>query len=340
MPFFGDYSNWRVEKSMIRSVHATRRAVRCFSTNRRPALQQSHNMNCSSKQILEKIRHSREYQDYARSFQNGTGLPMILRPRETWGLPLHGCSRENPFCALMAADRKGCSSCLGAQQKLAESTGETPRTLTCFAGLRETLVPVRYNGIPLGYLQTGQVRCQPPTEEGFAEVSRQLEAMGASIDKSQLREAWFAGPTLEPERYEALVGLLRHFAGHLEMMTNQILVQMENAEAPIIQRARRFINEHHSEDINLEQVAKAVNTSTFYFCKIFKRATGLTFTEYLTRVRIEKAKEMLLNPHVRISEAAFAVGFQSLSQFNRAFKKVVGKSPTAYRNKLPRILVA
>ena len=74
--------------------------------------------------------------------------------------------------------------------------------------------------------------------------------------------------------------------------------------------------------------------SSFYFCKTFKKATGMTFTDYLARVRIEKVKNLLLNPHKRISEAAYECGFQSLSQFNRVFRKVAGESPTEYRAKV------
>jgi AraC-like DNA-binding protein len=74
--------------------------------------------------------------------------------------------------------------------------------------------------------------------------------------------------------------------------------------------------------------------SAFYFCKVFKAATGLTLTDYIARARIEKTKQMLLNPHTRISEAAFAAGFQSLSQFNRVFRRVTGESPTAHREHL------
>jgi AraC-like DNA-binding protein len=81
-------------------------------------------------------------------------------------------------------------------------------------------------------------------------------------------------------------------------------------------------------------VAKAVNTSTFHFCKIFKKATGLNFTEYVSRVRVEKARNLLLNPNLRISEIAYEVGFQSLTHFNRVFKKITGQSPTDYRGQL------
>jgi AraC-like DNA-binding protein len=74
--------------------------------------------------------------------------------------------------------------------------------------------------------------------------------------------------------------------------------------------------------------------STFYLCKLFRRSSGVTFTEFVSRTRVEKAKNLLLNPNLRISEIAFEVGFQSLTHFNRIFKKIVGESPTDYREHL------
>jgi AraC-like DNA-binding protein len=64
---------------------------------------------------------------------------------------------------------------------------------------------------------------------------------------------------------------------------------------------------------------------------MFKKAAGMTFTEYVSRVRIEKAKNLLLNPHARVSEVAFASGFQSIPHFNRVFRKYAGMAPRAYR---------
>ena len=103
----------------------------------------------------------------------------------------------------------------------------------------------------------------------------------------------------------------------------------------MITRAKEFIKTNQGEDISLGDVAKSVNTSTFYFCKMFKKATGLNFTDYLSRIRIEKAKNLLLNPNLRISEIAYEVGFQSLTHFNRVYRKLAGQSPTEYRQKLP-----
>jgi AraC-like DNA-binding protein len=75
--------------------------------------------------------------------------------------------------------------------------------------------------------------------------------------------------------------------------------------------------------------------STFYFCKLFRKFTALTFTQFVSRTRIEQAKLQLLNPNPRISEIGYAVGFQTLSHYNRVFKQIAGESPTALRGRLP-----
>jgi AraC-like DNA-binding protein len=66
-------------------------------------------------------------------------------------------------------------------------------------------------------------------------------------------------------------------------------------------------------------------------CKVSKQTTGLRFTDYVARARLEDAKTELLNPNRRISEIAYDAGFQSLTQFNRTFHRVFGQSPTEFR---------
>ena len=105
----------------------------------------------------------------------------------------------------------------------------------------------------------------------------------------------------------------------------------DRAEPVEIWKARKFIEEHSNEELSLKRVAHAVNISVNYLSEKFKDVTGVNFVEYVARVRFEKACDLLENADRRISEIAFAVGFQSLSQFNRIFKKLSGRSPTAYR---------
>src|SRR5205814_3368577 len=116
--------------------------------------------------------------------------------------------------------------------------------------------------------------------------------------------------------------------------THELKATLRNparAEPVEIWKARRFIEEHSAEELSLRTVAKAVNISANHLSEKFKQVTGVNFVDYVARTRFEKACDLLLNSDLRISEIAFAVGFQSLSQFNRVFKKLSGKSPMEYR---------
>jgi AraC-like DNA-binding protein len=105
----------------------------------------------------------------------------------------------------------------------------------------------------------------------------------------------------------------------------------KGAESVRIWKARNFIHEHAGEELSLTKVAAAANTSANYLSEKFKEATGINFVNYVARRRYEKAASLLLEADLRVSEIAFAAGFQSLSQFNRVFKKFSGKSPTEHR---------
>src|SRR5438270_11874019 len=107
--------------------------------------------------------------------------------------------------------------------------------------------------------------------------------------------------------------------------------QSSHAEPVEIWKTRKFIQQHSDEEISLTKVAKAVNISASYLSEKFKKTTGVNFVDYVARARIEKACALLEDVDLRISEIAFAVGFQSLSQFNRVFKKLSRKSPTEFR---------
>jgi AraC-like DNA-binding protein len=105
-------------------------------------------------------------------------------------------------------------------------------------------------------------------------------------------------------------------------------------EPEAVRNAKSFIHQHLAEPMSLEAVARAVNVSPFHFCKLFKRATGLTFTDFVNRARVEKAKRMLMKPAARITEVAYDVGFQSLSHFNRSFRRIASESPTEFRGRM------
>jgi len=287
--------------------------------------------------LIETLANSKLYQDYERAYSEATGMPVALRPMETWQLPLHGKKKENSFCAIVGNCSRSCAACLQSQDKLCQTARTEPGQVTCDYGLCEAAVPVRLGNETIGFLQTGQVLLKKPTEAQCDRALRLLEEQGIQVDPAKARKAYMSTPVVSSKKLHAVTHLLGTFAAHLSTQGNQIALQRSNSEPPAVTKAKAYIEEHHADEISLPQVAAAVHTSTFYFCKLFKRSTGVNFTEFVSRVRTEKAKNLLLNQNLRISEIAYAVGFQSLTHFNRIFRKITGESPTEYRLHLPRM---
>ncbi len=317
-----------IAKSVPAAASEHQAAASGFTASRTPENGQDN------QSLVEALSNSRVYRDYERAFSDLTGLPVALQPVETWQLPHHGKRNENPFCALMSKKNRSCASCLQMQERLCKQATNEPQTVTCAAGLSDSAVPVRMSDRLVGYLQTGQVFRKKPTEAQFKKTAEQCKKWGVETPTEELRKAYFSGRVVSPKEHESALKLLTIFAQHLSMVSNQVFIQRENAEPPVIAKARAYIQEHQTEELSLGQVAKAVNMSSYYFCKMFKKIAGINFTDYVARVRIEKSKNLLLNPNLRVSEIAFEVGFQSLTHFNRVFKKILGQSPTEYRGQL------
>lgn len=287
-----------------------------------------------SRVLVEQLKRTQIYRDYEQAFRQTTGLPFRLRALESFDLMHRGDPNENPFCALMAKSNQSCSACLLLQRKVETEARLGTKTLKCFAGLCDSAVPVRVGENLIAFLQTGQVLLHKPDASQFAKTTREILKFGADADLKRLEEAFFQSRVITEEQYNAILKLLEIFAQHLSTLGNQLVVGQNYAEMPAIRHARVYIAEKYADDLSLGEVAKVVNMSAFYFCKMFKQEIGITFTDYLARVRVEKVKNLLLNPHKRVSEAAFEAGFQSLSQFNRVFRKIAGEAPKAYRDRL------
>ena len=115
--------------------------------------------------------------------------------------------------------------------------------------------------------------------------------------------------------------------GLLEAET--ILPGLKNAD--MIYSALQYIEDHYSEKFSLQDIADHVHFSAPYFSKVFKKEMDITFTKYLTNVRIEKSKKLLKNSRYALSDIPAMVGFEEQSYFTRVFRTVTGVSPGKYR---------
>ena len=289
----------------------------------------------SSQRTLEVLSESQMYRDYALAFTQGTGLPLRLQGPGLLHVVRYAKKQENPFSALMAATDRNCtpSSAQGyaLQCRLEEEAQFAPRTLKGFAGLCETVVPVRVGEVVIAFLHTGQVLLQRPDKVRFKQIAATLVKWGAEVDLKKLEEFYFNTRVLTLKRYDALIGLLTAFARQLASCCRDLILQAQQKDSPAIGRACSFIADHSDEELSLAAVARVASMSATYFSAKFKQVAGINFVDYVARTRVGKARKLFLNSDRRVSEVAFAVGFQSLSQFNRAFKKVAGQSPRDYR---------
>jgi AraC-like DNA-binding protein/ligand-binding sensor protein len=284
--------------------------------------------------VVDRLQQSEIFRDYQQAFQTATGLPLVLRAGGAFSAPMAGAKNISPLCVLMAGKSKTCAACLQMQQQVEAEATHGSATVECFAGLNDSVVPIRLGEKVVAYLQTGQVLFRAPTEPRFRSAFKQILLRDPSANEAGLHTAFFATRVLTRSHYDAMIRLLGSFAQHLSLLANELMIKQSAGEPPAVARARAYIAEHLGEDLSLKQVARAANMSAFYFCKVFKAATGVTFTDYVARARVEKIKQLLLNPNTRVSEAAYEAGFQSLSQFNRVFRRIEGQSPSTYREQL------
>jgi AraC-like DNA-binding protein/ligand-binding sensor protein len=283
--------------------------------------------------VVAQLWQSRAYQDYYLAFAKALKLPLELysvnengQANSVSGKPV------NPFCQILAEADKICASCPEVNRGLSYSNISETQTVRCFTGFTFTSVPVKLENEVIGFLQTG-VFLHNPNAKRFQNIVTRLKQLGIKADFRLLKDTYFNSRVVSPDSYHAVVGLLETAVAHLNTIADQIAMERCNQDPLVIKRAKAYVASHLSDRIKLCDIAHALNVSLFHFCRTFKQATGQTFVQYLSRVRVDRAKMLLRSNGLRISEIAYEVGFQTLTHFNRTFRKLAGCSPSEYRSR-------
>lgn len=129
-------------------------------------------------------------------------------------------------------------------------------------------------------------------------------------------------------------GELRHYVREaLRKIMNMINATRIDRSGNLIEKVMDYIKKNYMKDITLDDMAGMVGLSSYYFSKMFKHYQKVNFIDYLTEVRIGKAKELLGDSTVNIKEVSSMVGYSDPNYFTRVFKRTEGITPTEYRNK-------
>ena len=93
----------------------------------------------------------------------------------------------------------------------------------------------------------------------------------------------------------------------------------------------QFIEAHYMEELSMKTVARIMNYSDAYFCKLFKQCFHVNFSTYLNEFRIQKARSLLENPRINVKDIGLSCGYSDPNYFSRVFKRISGKTPSEYR---------
>jgi AraC-like DNA-binding protein len=250
-------------------------------------------------------------QDYLQALHRATGVQVRLEPGRTTSTNRAPLRRHRDL-------RGGVGQLLAADGSAAALEQETtalmpPRTIT---------VPVRIGDQQIATLLVDPVSDEPAAgAEGLREPSHPVEELPTINRLSRLPQS----------QCDGIRQLLEIFAEHLANSYHRQLLSSPTTELACVTKAREFILAHYHEPLRVSHIARHVNLCADHCARLFRQETGLSVTSYITWIRIEKTKELLANPQARITEIAFATGFQSLATFNRKFHCLTGQSPRAWR---------
>lgn len=119
--------------------------------------------------------------------------------------------------------------------------------------------------------------------------------------------------------------------GNANQLSTSDMRQQSDCHSDRIDRVLKYISDNYEKDIDLQEIADIACLTSNSFCRFFKKVTSKSFKQYLNEVRIRNASRLLVQENYQISDVCYEVGFNSITNFNKQFKMIIGKTPREYR---------
>jgi AraC-like DNA-binding protein/ligand-binding sensor protein len=254
---------------------------------------------------------------------------------------LHGCR----FCAVAKRTRASHLDCI--RNKMAANRTAMRRQTgfsgMCHLGLTDLVEPLVYKGRVLGVFYLGSVLVHGTEEQARARILRYCarRRMDATDLLAELRRAPVIERSSLARARERLV-LAVEFAirvldangvplDRYRTERSAHLLQARKDIPALVQAAMRFVHRQYSTPVQITEVATYLKCHPDYLSRLFKKTVGCGFGEYLMRVRIDRARNLIDTRRYSMGEIAWNVGFQDQSHFGRVFKRLVGLTPGEYQ---------
>ncbi|MBQ9503302.1 MAG: PocR ligand-binding domain-containing protein [Lentisphaeria bacterium] len=275
----------------------------------------------------EKLLHS-----YCEILHKLLGLVVDFISAENETLRLSSGSNFNAYCAAIRESPEGFSACHNCDVIHAFQGARRGEAVCyrCHAGLYEIVVPL-FDGkkVYLGCLTSGQFHLRGEKKSSRGDV-RELARL-YRLDPEALFEAYRNSPTLSKDQLDGVISYLKVIGTHLTGLREN-LIFLEKINTPIkIESIRRYLEENYTQKLLIRDEARKFYVSESFLSHNFKRELNVSFTDYINAFRVNKAKELLADTRLQVSEIAMMTGFGSISQFNRVFMAETGMSAKKYR---------
>ena len=140
-----------------------------------------------------------------------------------------------------------------------------------------------------------------------------------------------AAKTVENLKVESLCYVIEEM---IELIVGSIKGEFSGSIRDAVKQAVKYIDDNFFEELTLQSLSRKYSVESSYFSRIFRQETGDNLMLYITKKKIDKSKEYMIDSKVNLTEIAFMVGYDDYTYFNRVFRKIAGVSPSEYRNEL------
>jgi AraC-like DNA-binding protein len=230
-----------------------------------------------------------------------------------------------PFCQIIRTDQQGAAECKLSDTHACEIAARrhSPYTYRCHAGLTENIEPLYLENIIIGYLLFGHVFSYPSYEEGWEQI--QTLCRSYHIDMDSLYEACLKQPIITEDYIASASHILQAVASYLCL---ERMVSLRHQELPV--QIDEYISRHYTEQIDAISICMKFDIGKTQLYEIAKQSYGIGIAELVRNLRIEKAKRLLEESDLPLTEIAAQCGYKDYNYFITVFKRMVGIPPKKY----------
>ena len=281
------------------------------------------------------------FQELLETIESLTGVRTVIYDRQKFttragrqAIDPSFLGHRSEFCTVIRTVKSGQDGCnlSDVEQATAEAArrGE-PFLHACHGGLIEVVMPVVYRGANVATVFCGQAILENSPAADDRWLARRAGELGVSPEA--LIAARDTLPRISEKKLVEIGKLLFHALSHLAETEGRAALDRALAleRDKHVRESLAYVEQHFREPMGIRELSQHVHLTPAYLSRLFHRAMGMTFLDYLTQRRIAEAKELLRNTAMKMSDIAFEIGYSHQSYFGRKFRQFTGVSPLPFR---------